>query len=103
MPQSHSKAEQIVTKESDIFTNKQKAEFKIFNLVENTRRLITEEIVHHMYPSDVLSGINEDTETEETSNAFISYNLQKAFLPWPLNMIHLFDSSHLVGEIAYFL
>ena len=83
VPQSHSKAEQIVTKESDIFTNKQKAAFKIFNLVENTRRLITEEIVHRMYPSDVLSGINEDTRTEETSNAFISYSLEEAFLPWP--------------------
>ena len=89
VPQSHSKAEQIVTKESDIFTNKQKSEFKIFNLVENTRQLITEEIVHWMYPSEVLSRISEDTRTEETSNAFISYSLEEAFLPWPLNMIHI--------------
>ena len=88
MPQSHNKAEQIVTKEADIFTNKQKSEFRVFNLVENTRKLLTEEIVHHMYPSEVLSDLSEDIETKDTSNAFISYSLQKAFLPWPINMIH---------------
>ena len=88
VPQSHSKAEQIVTKEADIFTNKQKSEFRIFNLIENTRKLLTEEIVHHMYPSEVLSSISEDIETKDTSNAFISYSLQKAFLPWPISMIH---------------
>ena len=32
VPQSHNKAEQIVTKESDIFTNKQKSEFRILTL-----------------------------------------------------------------------
>ena len=88
VPQSHNKAEQIVTKEADIFTNQQKAEFRVFNLVENTRKLLTEEIVHHMYSPEVLSDFSEDIETKDTSNAFISYNLQKAFLPWPINMIH---------------
>ena len=48
VPQSHSKAEQIVTKKADIFSNKQKSEFKIVNLIENTRQLLTEEIIHHM-------------------------------------------------------
>ena len=42
-----------------------------------------------MYPSEVLSRINEETRTEETSNDFISYSLEEAFLPWPLNMIHI--------------
>ena len=88
VPQSHNKAEQIVTKEADIFTNQQKTEFRVFNLVENTRKLLTEEIVHHMYSPEVLSDLSEDIETKETPNAFISYNLQKAFLPWPINMIH---------------
>ena len=41
-----------------------------------------------MYPSEVLSDISEDIETKDTSNAFISYSLQKAFLPWPISMIH---------------
>ena len=89
VPQSHSKAEQIVTKESDIFTNKQKSEFRVFNLVENTRQLLTEEIIHRMYPSEVLSRINEETKSDETSNDFISYSLEEAFLPWPLNLIHI--------------
>merc|ERR1711873_259444 len=84
VPQSQRKAEQIVTKESDVFTNKQKSEFRVLNLVENTRQLLTEEIIHPMYPSEVLSRI-----TEETSNDFISYSLEEAFLPWPLNMIHI--------------
>ena len=89
VPQSHSKAEQIVTKENDIFTNKQKSDFRVFNLVENTRQLLTEEIIHRMYPSEVLSRINEDTRPDETSNDFISYNLEEAFLPWPLNYLHI--------------
>ena len=43
-----------------------------------------------MYPAEVLSRINEDTNLDETStNDFISYNLQEAFLPWPLDYIHL--------------
>ena len=90
IPASHSKEEQIVTKENDIFSQKQKAEFKIFNLVQNTRQLLKEEIIHRMYPAEVLSRINEDTRLDETStNDFISYNLQEAFLPWPLNYLHL--------------
>ena len=43
-----------------------------------------------MYPAEVLSRINENTRLDETStNDFISYNLQEAFLPWPLNYLHL--------------
>ena len=88
VPQSHNKEEQIVTKKADIFSNKQKAEFKIVNLIENTRQLLSEEIITHMYPSKVLSTISEDIGTEEASNTFISYSLQKAFLPWPISLIH---------------
>ena len=88
VPQSHNKAEQIVTKKVDIFSNEQKTEFRIVNLIENTRQLLTDEIIHHMYPSEVLSTISEDIGTEEASNTFISYSLQKAFLPWPISLIH---------------
>ena len=43
-----------------------------------------------MYPAEVLSRINEDTSLDEIStNDFISYNLQEAFLPWPLSCLHL--------------
>ena len=55
IPASHSKEEQIVTKENDIFSQKQKAEFKRFTLVQNTRQLLKEEIIHRMYPAEVLS------------------------------------------------
>ena len=88
IPESHNKAEQILTKAADIFTEEQRAEYEVFALVENTRKLITEEIVNHMYTPEVLSGLSEDVEARETPNAFISYNLQKAFLPWPISLIH---------------
>ena len=69
MPQSHNKAEQIVTKEADIFTNQQKNEFRVFNLIENTRKLLTEEIVNHMYSPEVLSGLSDEIETGETPDS----------------------------------
>merc|ERR1711873_175355 len=37
IPASHSKEKQIVTKENDIFSQKQKVEFRIFNIIQNTR------------------------------------------------------------------
>ena len=46
IPASHNKEKQIVTKENDIFSQKQKVEFKRYNLIQNTRHLIKEEIVH---------------------------------------------------------
>ena len=58
--------------------------------MQNTRQLLKEEIIHKIYPTEVLSRINEDTNLDETStNDFISYSLQEAFLPWPINYIHL--------------
>merc|ERR1712163_46067 len=77
IPESHNKAEQILTKTTEVFS-----------LVENTRKLITEEIVNHIYTPEVLSGLNDDVVAREAPNAFISYNLQKAFLPWPISLIH---------------
>ena len=50
--------------------------------------MITEEIVNHIYTPEVLSGLNDDIVVREAPNAFISYNLQKAFLPWPISLIH---------------
>ena len=85
---SHNKEEQIVTSKADIFSNQQKTEFKIANFIENTRELLSEEIITHMYPPKVLSTISEEIGTEEASNTFISYSLQKAFLPWPISLIH---------------
>ena len=50
--------------------------------------MITEEIFNHIYSPEVLSGLNDDVVVREAPNAFISYNLQKAFLPWPISLIH---------------
>ena len=88
--QSHSKEKQMVTKENDIFSNKQKIEYKKFNLIQNTRSLIKEEIIHKMYPVKVMSTLDEDIGLEDFSiNEYISDHLQEAFLPWPLSTLHL--------------
>ena len=43
-----------------------------------------------MYPSEVLTKLNDDIDLEETdTEKFISYRLQDALLPWPLNMLHI--------------
>ena len=81
VPQSHSKAEQIVTNESDIFTNKQKSEFTVFNLVENTRQLLTEEIIHRMYPSEVLSRINEKQNQKKLQTILSITAWRRPFCP----------------------
>merc|ERR1712026_333845 len=89
VPESHNKGEQILTKTADIFTEQQKSEYEVFSLAENTRRMITEEIVNHIYPPEMLPSLTDNVVARETPNTFVSYNLQKAFLPWPINLIHL--------------
>ena len=43
-----------------------------------------------MYPSEVLTKLNDDIDLEETDTEnFISYRLQDAILPWPLNLMHI--------------
>ena len=60
-----------------------------------------------MYPTEVLARINEDTNLDDTStNDFISYNLQEAFLPWPINYLHLIPDwliLTVIGIIGLFL
>ena len=50
--------------------------------------MITEEIVNHIYTPEILPSLTDDVVVREAPNAFISYNLQKAFLPWPISLIH---------------
>ena len=90
VPQSHSREKQIVTRPNSIYSNKQKIEYKKFNLIKNTRSLIKEEIIHTMYPMKVMNSLEKDIEMEDFSiNDYISNHLQEAFLPWPLSTIHL--------------
>ena len=43
-----------------------------------------------MYPSEVLMKLNDDIDLEKTDEeSFISYRLQDAILPWPLNLLHI--------------
>ena len=43
-----------------------------------------------MYLAEVLTKLYDDPNLEETdTNEFISYRLQDALLPWPLNMLHI--------------
>ena len=87
---SHSKEEQFIMKEDDIFDDSKKEQFKVFGLIHQTRNLIQGEIVQRMYPSEVLMKLNDDTDLENTDEeSFISYRLQDAILPWPINMLHI--------------
>ena len=43
-----------------------------------------------MYPAEVLTRLNDDHDLNETNTGdFVSYRLQDALLPWPLNYIHI--------------
>ena len=54
-PTSHSKEEQIVIKEDNIFEDDKKEQFRVFGLIHQTRHLIQGEIIKRMYPSEVLT------------------------------------------------
>ena len=90
MPQSHNKEQQIVTRQNNIYSSKQRTEYKKFNLIKNTRNLIREEIVHIMCPMKEMNTLDEDIESEQfLINEYITSHLQQAFLPWPLSTLHI--------------
>ena len=87
---SHSKEDQVILKQDDIFGDDKKEQFRVFGLIHQTRHLIQGEIVKRMYPSEVLMKLNDDIDLEKTDKeSFISYRLQDALLPWPLNLLHI--------------
>ena len=89
-PTSHSKEEQLIIREDDIFSDEKKEQFKVFSLVQHTRHLLQGEIIKKMYPAEILTTLNDDTDLDETNtNEFISYRLQDTLLPWPLNYLHI--------------
>ena len=88
-PTSRSKEEQLIIKEDDIFGDEKKEQFRVFSLTHQTRHLLQGEIIKKMYPAEVLTTLNDDINLEKTdTDEFISYRLQDALLPWPLNMLH---------------
>ena len=60
-----------------------------------------------MYPDEVLTKLNDDIDLEETNTEnFISYRLQDAILPWPLNLMHIISDwliLTILGVIGLFI
>ena len=54
---SHSKEEDFIMNENDIFDDEKKEKFRIFGLIHQTRKLIEGEIVQKMYLSEVLKNL----------------------------------------------
>ena len=61
-PTSHSKEEQIIIHEDDIFEDEKKDQFRVFSLIHQTRHLLQGEIIKRMYPDEVLSKLNDDID-----------------------------------------
>ena len=60
-----------------------------------------------MYPDEVLTKLHDDVNLEETDTEnFISYRLQDAILPWPLNLMHIVPDwviISIVGVVGLFI
>ena len=59
IPQSYNKEDQIVTRQSNIYSMKQRKEFRKFSLIKNTRDMVTEEIVYNMFPPAEMNTLDE--------------------------------------------
>ena len=59
--------------------------------VHHTRKLIEGMVIQKMYAAQVLTKLNniEGTDEANEEDNFISYRIQDAILPWPLNYIHV--------------
>ena len=87
---SHNKEEELIMSETDIFDDGSKEKFRIFSFIHQTRKLIEGEVVQRMYPAKVLSKLNDESDIDNNEGGnFVSYRLQDAFLPWPLNYFHI--------------
>merc|ERR1711923_328684 len=87
---SHNKEEELIMHESDIFDDESKEKFSIFSLIHHTRKLIEGTVVQRMYPAKVLSRLNDELDIDNNEGGnFVSYRLQDAILPWPLNYFHI--------------
>ena len=88
---SHNKEETMLLHESDIFNEELKEKFSLFSFVHNARKLLEGTVIQKMYPAEVLTKLNkfEETEVIEKEENLISYRIQNAILPWPLNCLHI--------------
>ena len=60
IPQSYNKEDQIVTRQSNIYSTKQRKEFKKFAPIKNARDMVTEEIVYNMFPPAEMKTLDEE-------------------------------------------
>ena len=80
----------MIMHESDIFDEESKEKFSLFSFVHHTRKLIEGTVIQKMYPAQILSKLNDNEETDDDDEGnFVSYRLQDAILPWPLNYLHI--------------
>merc|ERR1712163_10002 len=87
---SHNKEEEMIMHESDIFDEESMEKFSLFSLIHHTRKLIEGTVVQCMYPAKILSKLNDEVDTDNNDGGnFVSYRLQDAILPWPLNYFHI--------------
>ena len=87
---SHNKEEEMIMHETDIFDEESKKKFSLFSIIHHTRKLIEGTVVQRMYPAKILAKLNDEVDTENDDEGnFVSYRLQDAILPWPLNYFHL--------------
>ena len=87
---SHNKEEEMIMHETDIFDEESKEKFSLFSIIHHTRKLIEGTVVQRMYPAKILSRLNDEVDTDNNDGGnFVSYRLQDAILPWPLNYFHI--------------
>ena len=98
---SHNKEEEMIMHESDIFDEESKEKFSLFSLIHHTRKLIEGTVVQRMYPAKILSKLNDEVDTENSDGGnFVSYRLQDALLPWPLNYFHILPDWLIISVIG---
>ena len=99
---SHNKEETMLLHESDIFDEELKEKFSLFTFVHNARKLLEGTVIQKMYPAQVLTKLNnfEETEVVENEENLISYRIQDAILPWPLNCLHVLPDWLIISVIG---
>ena len=80
IPQSNNKEDQIVTRQSSIYSTKQRREFKKFSPFKNARDLVTSEIVYKMFPPAKMKALDEKIELPSFSvHDYVATHLQQVF------------------------
>ena len=79
-----------MTRQSNIYSNTQRREFRKFSLIKNARDMVTEEIVYNMFPPAEMKTLDEEIELSSFSvHDYVATHLQQVFLPWPLSLLNL--------------